>query len=196
MMSRNPSKPSLGSYTPPKRCFWRPQNNVARNRRQRLRLYCDTQSLLLRLAASRKLKRVIPRHFLFSEIDVEMQILEVVRALESPVTFEHVEGHQDTKYPERPLSWAAQLKLRCDETATDQLDAASQPIPTVTFLPASHVSISVGAHTLTLTIISLHNFGTSPGSPASGNITANIMRGFQRPSSTLSTGHYFTKQLL
>jgi hypothetical protein len=122
---------------------------VARNRRQRLRLYCDSQSLLLRLEASWTLKRVIPRHFLFSEIDVEMQILEVLRAIESHVTFEHVEGHQDTKYPERPLSWAAQLNMRCDEIATDQLDVASQPIPTVTFLPASQVSISVGAHTLT-----------------------------------------------
>jgi hypothetical protein len=121
---------------------------VARNRRQCLRLYCDSQSLLLRLEASRKLKRVIPRRFLFSEIDVEMQILEVLRALESPVTFKHVEGHQDTKYPERPLSWAAQLNMRCDEIATDQLDAASHTVDEK--LPNGRSTYQIGYQTSVL----------------------------------------------
>jgi hypothetical protein len=82
---------------------------VTRNPNLRFKLYCDSESLLKRIAASRSLKRSIPRRFLFSEADVEMQILASLQALVAPVAFEHVEGHQDTKYPDELLSWAAQL---------------------------------------------------------------------------------------
>jgi hypothetical protein len=118
---------------------------VTRNPNLRFRLYCDSKSLLLkRIAASRSLKRTIPRRFLYSEADVEMQILASLQALVAPVAFKHVEGHQDTKYPDEPLSWATQqLNQRCDEITTDHLDSATDPIPTVPFLPAS------GAHTTT-----------------------------------------------
>jgi hypothetical protein len=78
-----------------------------------------------------------------------MQILAYLQAFVAPVAFEHVEGHQDTKYPDEPLSWAAQLNQRCDEIATAHLDRATDPMPTVPFLPASTVSVSVGAHTIT-----------------------------------------------
>jgi hypothetical protein len=39
--------------------------------------------------------------------------------------------------------------MRCDEIVIDHLEAASQPIPNVTFLPASQVSLSVGNYTIT-----------------------------------------------
>jgi hypothetical protein len=39
--------------------------------------------------------------------------------------------------------------MRCDKIATAHLDAANQPIPTVTFLPASQVSLSVGTVAIT-----------------------------------------------
>jgi hypothetical protein len=122
---------------------------VTRNPNLRFRLYCDNESLLKRITASSSLKRSIPRRFLFSEADVEMQILASLQALLALVAFEHVEGHQDTKYPDEPLSWSAQLNQRCDEIATAHLDLATEPMPTVPFLPASTVSISVGAHTIT-----------------------------------------------
>jgi hypothetical protein len=77
-----------------------------------------------------------------------MQILASLQALLAPVAFEHVEGHQDTKYPDEPLSWAAQLNQRCDEIATNHLESAATPIPKVPFLPASRVSVSVGNHTI------------------------------------------------
>jgi hypothetical protein len=77
---------------------------VMRNPYLRFRLYCDIESLLERIAGSSSLKRSIPRWFLYSEADVEMQILASLQALVAPVAFEHVEGHQDTKYPDEPLS--------------------------------------------------------------------------------------------
>jgi hypothetical protein len=72
-----------------------------------------------------------------------------VDAIGSPVVFEHVEGHQDTKYPDQPLPWEAQLNQCCDEIATEHLAAATLSLPTVTFLPASRVSLFVGNHTIT-----------------------------------------------
>jgi hypothetical protein len=84
---------------------------VNRNRDLRLRLYCNSQSLLTRIDVSRALQRSSPRRYLFSEIGVEMQILAALQAMDYTVVFEHIEGHQDTKYPDRPLSWAAQLNM-------------------------------------------------------------------------------------
>jgi hypothetical protein len=82
---------------------------ITRNASLHFWLYCNSERLLKRIAASQALTRTIPRRFLLSEVDVEMQILAAVAALEADVAFEHVEGHQDTKYPGRPLSRAAQL---------------------------------------------------------------------------------------
>jgi hypothetical protein len=121
---------------------------VTRNTHLRFRLYCDSESLLKRIEASRSLRWVTPRRFLYSEVDVGMQILSAIRALGLVVQFEHVEGHQE-KYPERPLPWEAQLNQRCDEIATDHLEAPTTTLPTVYFLPASKVSITVGKQTLT-----------------------------------------------
>jgi hypothetical protein len=80
------------------------------------------------------------------------------------VAFEHVEGHQDIKYPGLPLSWPATLNQRCDEIASLHLDSATTSIPTVTFLPASQVSISVGSATITHHIpTQLRTFAGTPG---------------------------------
>jgi hypothetical protein len=122
---------------------------VTRNTDLRFRLYCDSESLLKRIEKSRTLRRMTPRRFLYSEVDVEMQILDAIDALGTAVCFEHVEGHQDTKYPDRPLPWEAQLNQRCDEIVTDHLESATRVLPAVDFLPASQVSITVGRQTLT-----------------------------------------------
>jgi hypothetical protein len=104
------------------------------NSNLKFRLHCGSESLLLRLEASRKLSRTLPRRYLYSEVDVEMQIRMAIQALGGIVYLEHVEGHQDTKYPDKPLPWAAKLNMHCDEIATLHLENAAAPIPTVTFL--------------------------------------------------------------
>jgi hypothetical protein len=93
-----------------------------------------------------------------------MQILSAIQAIAADIKLEHVEGHQDTKYPEQPLPWEAQLNKRCDEIATAHLEAALEPIPTVPFLPASQVSISIRRHTITHHIpTQLRTFAGLPG---------------------------------
>jgi hypothetical protein len=93
-----------------------------------------------------------------------MQILVAIQALGGLLALEHVEGHQDTKYPDKPLPWAAKLNMRCDEIATLHLENAVAPIPTVTFLPASKVSLSIGEWTITHHIpTQLRTFAGLPG---------------------------------
>jgi hypothetical protein len=60
-------------------------------RQARFWFYCDSESLLKRIEASRKLKRTISRHYFFSEVHVEMQILASIQLLASVVELEHVD---------------------------------------------------------------------------------------------------------
>jgi hypothetical protein len=63
-----------------------------RNWTLRFTLLCDSKSLIDRLEASRALTRPAPRHHLFSETDVKLQILSAMASL-GPVVLEHVLGH-------------------------------------------------------------------------------------------------------
>jgi hypothetical protein len=71
--------------------------SITRNASLWFWLYCDSESLLKCINASRRLSRTILRWFLFSEVDGEMQIISVLQAIGTKVILEHVEGHQDTK---------------------------------------------------------------------------------------------------
>jgi hypothetical protein len=100
-----------------------------RNRTLRFTLLCDSKSLIDRLEASRALtRRPAPRRHLFSEADVELQILSAMASL-GPVVLEHVLGHQDDNDDGEPLSWEAQLNQRCDTLATDHLSSATDILP-------------------------------------------------------------------
>jgi hypothetical protein len=117
--------------------------------RMQLTLVCDSLSLLDRLSASRKLTRIVPRRFLFSEADAEMAILDTFRELKADLVLQHVESHQDTKHPNRPPTWAAILNTRCDVLASKHLDAATDILRSVPFLPASKISLDVDGVTIT-----------------------------------------------
>jgi hypothetical protein len=122
---------------------------VTRNQALLFTVYSDSESLLKRIEASLKLTYAVPRRTLFSEADVEMQILDALAAFYPMPILCHVEGHQDTKYPDLPLPWNAQLNKRCDEIATEYLDAATDILRTTSFFPASKVSLTVAHTTIT-----------------------------------------------
>ena len=111
--------------------------------------YTDSESLLRRLETSLRLPLPIPRRTLFSEADVEMEIVSSLRSFSPIPVLHHVEGHQDSKYPNRPLSWEARLNQRCDEIATDYLNQASHVLYTTSFFPSSKVSLKVSSKTIT-----------------------------------------------
>jgi hypothetical protein len=120
-----------------------------RNRTLRFTLLCDSKSLIDRLEASRALTRPALQRHLFSEADVELQILSAMTSL-GPVALEHVLGHQDDNDDGEPLSWEVQLNQRCDTLlATAHLSSATDILPIVPFLPASKVCRTVQGTTLT-----------------------------------------------
>jgi hypothetical protein len=102
-----------------------------------------------RLEGSRSLRYTAPRRFLRSEADIEIQILDAMSAIHATFVLKHVKSHQDTKYPERELNWPAVLNQHCDTLASLSLHTATTALPTVPFLPASKLSLTVGAHSIT-----------------------------------------------
>jgi hypothetical protein len=118
-----------------------------RNHTRRFTLLCDSKSLIDQLEASRALMHPAPRRHLYSEADVEMQILSAITSL-GPITVEHVKGHQDEANDGEPLLWKAQFNQRCDELATDHLVSSTSVLPRVPLLPGSKVDLTVQGTTL------------------------------------------------
>jgi hypothetical protein len=117
---------------------------ITRNHPLRFTLFCENKSLLDRLTAS----RAFPRRYLYSEADVEMQILSALSSLGN-VTLKHVKGHQDENDDGEPLSWEAQLNQRYDELARTHLDSARDTPPLVPFLPDSKGGLVVNETSIT-----------------------------------------------
>jgi hypothetical protein len=114
-----------------------------------LTIYCDNQGLLERLQSTRASTYTKPCRFLFSEADIEMQILDTLSTLATKVHLEHVKGHQDDSVPTTELPWPAQLNIRCDSLASEELERIQTPTPIVSFLLASLVALTVQGKTLT-----------------------------------------------
>jgi hypothetical protein len=105
--------------------------------------YCDNKGLITRLTFAAGPLSPFPRHYLQSNIDLEMQILDTIRLLGIDLHYHHVKGHQDSAAaPKTPLSRQAQLNVECDLLATAALHTA-RPSPLVTYLPASKVAVII-----------------------------------------------------
>jgi hypothetical protein len=113
--------------------------------------YCDNKGLITRLHFAAGALSPFPRHFLRSDMDVEMQILDTISLLGITFNYNHVQGHQDTTptLPSltAPLTRQADLNIECDNLATAALKLAC-PSPTVTFLPAGKVVVTIDGTTI------------------------------------------------
>ena len=112
-------------------------------------IVCDSESLLTRLESALASTICRPRRALFSEADVESGITDTIRSLQMNLQLEHVHSHQDTRFPNAPLSWEATLNTRCDELATQYLASSLLPLPLVPFIPASIVHLQVNGTSIT-----------------------------------------------
>jgi hypothetical protein len=61
--------------------------------------YCDNESLIKRLTKAAGPHAPFPRHFLRSDMDIEMQIQDTLSLLAISLTYKHVKGHQDDAEP-------------------------------------------------------------------------------------------------
>ena len=113
-----------------------------------LTIVSDNEGLLQRISSALRAKYLKPRKFLSSEIDLEMQIVDTLNQLDTDVSFSHVKGHQDGSIDPTDLPWQAQLNIRCDTIATETLASVDHD-PTVPFLPASELSLTIESTTLT-----------------------------------------------
>lgn len=115
-----------------------------------LKIYCDNLGLLKRIYNSQKKTNNSPRQFLFSKIDVEMQIIDTLTIMNTTACkFAHVKGHQDDNIPFKNLSWPAKMNVYCDQLATKELNSISTPSGEVSLLPASRVMLMINNTTIT-----------------------------------------------
>jgi hypothetical protein len=123
---------------------------MTRNPNLTFAAYTDSERLILRLEASLRLTYTAPRRTLFSESDVEMQIIDALGYFSPRPSLLHVEGHQDTKYLNRPPTWASHLnQQRCDEIATHHLAQATTVLHLISFFTASKAQLNVQGTTIT-----------------------------------------------
>jgi hypothetical protein len=110
--------------------------------------YCDNQGLITRLNNAAGPLHPFPRHFLRSDIDLDMQIVDTIEMLDVTLSYTHVKGHQDDDPDDTPLTCKAQLNVECDVLAIAAL-LVPQPASSVEFLPASKVSVTIDGTTVT-----------------------------------------------
>jgi hypothetical protein len=103
--------------------------------------YCDNQGLITRLNFAAGPLFPFPWHFLRSDVDIEMQILDTIRLRNIKMGYHHVKGHQDTATSgmdktKQPLSRQAQFNVECDHLATAHCELLAPPPPSLSSRPA------------------------------------------------------------
>jgi hypothetical protein len=151
--------------------------------------FCDNEGLIKQLKFAQGPLRPFPWHYLRSDMDLELQILDTIQLLAITLTYTHVKGHQDFDEDDDdvPLTREALLNIECDHLATAAL-ATAQPAPSVQFLPAGVVSVMVAGQIITRK--SLAPFGRLSAAVASSPRSSADTNG-QTPSPTPSPGLNF-----
>ena len=109
-------------------------------------MICDNSFLLQRVSTIEP--EPSTRRCLYSEADVELQILDTLKQLQADPTYMHVKSHQDNSIPVEELSWNSQLNVRCDEMASATLKTLETKSK-VTMFPASRVLLEINGITIT-----------------------------------------------
>jgi hypothetical protein len=108
--------------------------------------FCDNKGPLARL--ERALTQTpFPQHYLHSDMNIEMQILDTLRTMNFTLTFKHVKGHQDSTLDLKDLPREAILNIECNRLASKALQSATHT-HTVQFMPASQIAVQVDGVTI------------------------------------------------
>jgi hypothetical protein len=130
--------------------------------------HCDNKGLIPRLTFADGPLSPFLRHFLRSDIDLEMQMIDTIRLLGIKVGYHHVKGHQDDAASptagDPPLSRQAELNIKCNHLATAALQI-TRPSPLVIFLPAGKVAVTIEGQ-------SINQSQTPPSHPHSPWLTS------------------------
>ena len=86
-------------------------------------MYCDNKGLFYCIETHKDKQKPSPRQFLYSGIDVEMQIIDTLKTLViQTIEFIHVKGHQDNTENIEELEWPVTMNIYCDQLATKALE--------------------------------------------------------------------------
>ncbi len=113
-------------------------------------LYCDSQSVLDRIAQISTKNPVSTRTTIEDDYDVYIAITTAFHAVQPiNIRFHHIKGHQDRDKWKKYLSLPARLNIECNKRATEYLPIARnlrpQPNP---MIPESHPYLLIAGQTI------------------------------------------------
>jgi hypothetical protein len=105
-----------------------------------IRIATDNQGLIDQIQSSLATKTTFAGAGLRPQYDVVHEIQEITRRLPTPLTWEHVKGHQDEKRKWYELTWMETLNVRADKHATSGLALVTDPTRKI---PSSKVTLRI-----------------------------------------------------
>jgi hypothetical protein len=114
-----------------------------------LKFYCDSSSLLKRIARTHNRSWINPTTCLAADFDLESGIIDLLLALPITIKCIHVKSHPDDDTEVHLLPWAAQMNVQANHLAMDYLDNYSDPSKILSFIRPSQASLTIQGKTIT-----------------------------------------------
>lgn len=110
------------------------QDDLQLNKMTMLKFFCDSTSLLKRIARTQNRSWINPTNCLASDLDLKSAIVEMILFLPLTIRFIHVKSHQDDDTKIHLLPWEAQMNVHAGRLATDYLDNYADPSKLIPFI--------------------------------------------------------------
>jgi hypothetical protein len=123
--------------------------NTNMNKTTTLKFYCDSSSLLKRVARAQNRSWLNPTACLAADFDLESGIMELINELPITIKFIHVKSHQDKDTEVQLLPWEAQMNVAADHLATDYLDSQANPSKIIPFINPVQANLTIHGETVT-----------------------------------------------
>jgi hypothetical protein len=104
--------------------------------------YCDNSSLVSRSPSTYRSAPTSSFEYLKADYDVQMQIIQTLKAIGTEMPTIHVKGHQDDTKSKSTLTYQAKLNIRADELATQAYQKYYRHTPHVHY-PASKCTLYI-----------------------------------------------------
>jgi hypothetical protein len=114
-----------------------------------LKFYCNSSSLLKRIARAQNRSWINPTNCLASDYNLESGILDLLEKIPITFNFIHVKSHQDDETEVHLLPWEAQMNVKSDHLASEYLENHAIPSKIIPFIPTSQASLTIQGETIT-----------------------------------------------
>lgn len=112
------------------------------------KLFCDDKGLITIIIQTQQIETILSPCSMFSKSNIELQIGDILTALNTNISIFYVKGHQEKHTTLAKLPWSVQLNQQCDELATVNPNIIIKQ-STVLVLPVSNIMLQIGNFSIT-----------------------------------------------